>query len=80
MSTDSKQSFVLRDAYIELYKLIKLESLANSGGEAKTMIAGEEVKVNGLVETRKRRKLIPGDAVEVGGATIKIQGPNAQSS
>ena len=71
---DSKQCFVLRDTYIELYKLIKLENLANSGGEAKAMIADGQIKVNGLVETRKRRKLIAEDEVEVDGATIEIQG------
>ena len=75
---DSKQCVVLRDTYIELYKLIKLENLANSGGEAKAMIADGQIKVNGLVETRKRRKLIAEDKVEVGGATIEIQGPKTK--
>ena len=78
MSMDSNQPFVLRDTYIELYKLIKLENLANSGGEAKAMIADGQIKVNGLVETRKRRKLIAEDKVEVGGATIEIQGPKTK--
>ena len=31
------------------------------------MIQSGDVKVNGEVETRRRRKLIVGDAIEVGG-------------
>ena len=48
----------------ELYKLLKFEGLASSGGEAKTLIAGGLVKVNGEVETRKRKKIVAGDVVE----------------
>jgi ribosome-associated protein len=37
-----------------------------SGGEAKVLIQGGEVRVNGEVETRRGRKLQRGDVVEVG--------------
>lgn len=49
---------------IELYKLLKLESLASSGGEAKQMIADGLVQVNSEPESRKRRKMIHGDIIE----------------
>ncbi len=49
---------------IELYKLLKFESLASSGGEAKQMIADGLVQVNGEPELRKRRKMIHGDMIE----------------
>ena len=55
--------FELRTEYIELYKILKLESLASSGGTAKLYIADGLVKVNGKVETRKRRKIIIGDSI-----------------
>jgi len=51
---------------VELFKLIKFEGLAQSGGEAKKMIEDETVYVNGEVETRKRKKIVAGDIIKVG--------------
>ncbi|MCI5222845.1 MAG: RNA-binding S4 domain-containing protein [Candidatus Electrothrix sp. AR4] len=62
----------IRDAYIELYKLLKLENIAASGGEAKYMISEGLVRVNGAVETRKRRKTIADDIVECEGSRILV--------
>ncbi len=50
--------------YIELYKLIKRENIAASGGEAKHLVSEGYVSVNGEIETRKRRKIRTGDVVE----------------
>ena len=50
-----------------LDQFLKLSSIAGTGGQAKVMIQGGEVKVNGTVETRRRRKLVAGDVVEVEG-------------
>ena len=58
---------------VELYKLIKFVGMAASGGEAKAMIAEGQVLVNGLVETRKRRKLMSGDTVELGGIRVQVR-------
>ena len=58
--------------YIELYKILKLENIAASGGEAKYLISEGLVRVNGLVETRKRRKTAAGDIVEYNGEQIMI--------
>lgn len=49
---------------VELYKLLKFESMVLSGGEAKHAIADGLVKLNGVVETQKRKKLMAGDVVE----------------
>lgn len=59
------KTFTLRpdDEFIELNKLLKLESLVQSGGHAKVVINDGQVKVNGEVELRKRKKLRPGDIV-----------------
>jgi ribosome-associated protein len=57
---------------IELYQLLKLADLAASGGEAKFAIARGEVRVNGQVETRKRKKIVAGDLVEFAGVQIRI--------
>jgi ribosome-associated protein len=50
-----------------LDQFLKLHNVVESGGHAKLMIQGGEVKVNGAVETRRRKKLSPGDVVEVAG-------------
>jgi len=54
----------LREQPVELYKLLKFEGLASSGGEAKALIANGHVLVNGEVETRKRKKIVSGDVIE----------------
>jgi ribosome-associated protein len=58
---------------VELYKLLKFESMVSSGGEAKYVIAEGLVLVNGEVETRKRKKIVSGDIVEFGNEQIRIQ-------
>ncbi len=50
---------------IELYKLLKFESMVASGGEAKFDIAEGLVLLNGQVETRKRKKIVAGDVVQM---------------
>ena len=62
----------IRDSYIELYKILKRENMAASGGEAKYMISEGMVQVNGEVELRKRRKTVAGDAVEGNGERVMV--------
>lgn len=57
---------------IELYKVLKIENMAASGGEAKNVIAQGLVLVNGVVETRKRKKIVNNDIIEFNGENIKI--------
>ncbi len=58
---------------VELFKLLKFEGMASSGGEAKFFIAEGNVLVNGEVETRKRKKIISGDVVELGEEKIQVR-------
>lgn len=58
--------------YITLQQALKLGDLVETGGEAKRRIQGGEVLVNGETETRRRRKLYPGDRVELDGCEIQI--------
>ncbi len=58
--------------HIALNNLLKLKHLVGTGGEANIRISNGEVKVNGAVETRKRKKLRAGDVVEFGKTTIDI--------
>lgn len=64
--------FRLEGEFIELNVLLKLLALAPSGGGAKARIARGEVRVNGLSETRIRRKLRAGDVVHVGAKCVRI--------
>lgn len=57
---------------IELYKILKFEGLVASGGEAKAAIAEGLVLVNGVIETRKRKKIVAGDIIEFGQEKIHI--------
>jgi len=58
---------------VELYKLMKFEGLASSGGEAKVIISEGLVRVNGEVETRKRRKMLAGDVLELAGEQFRVK-------
>lgn len=57
---------------VELYKVLKFEGLAESGGAAKMMIDNGNVKVNGAVETQRRKKIMGGDKIEFNGETLNI--------
>jgi ribosome-associated protein len=57
---------------IALGQALKASNLVGSGGEAKVLIQGGEVRVNGEVETRRGRKLQRGDVVEVGDERLEI--------
>ena len=46
--------------------------VAPTGGQAKLMIQGGDVQVNGTLETRRGRKLVSGDRVTVGGQTFDV--------
>ena len=58
---------------VELYKILKFEGMASSGGEAKLVIEQGLVKVNGAVETRKRKKIVSGDVIEFSSDKITIK-------
>jgi ribosome-associated protein len=58
--------------FVELYKVLKFEGLAQSGGQAKSVIANGEVTVNGEIETRKRKKLVAGDIIKFDQQELRI--------
>lgn len=66
------EDFEVRGEFIELYKLLKAEGLAATGGEAKLLIDQRLVSVDGVIETRRRCKLRPGQLVQYGDITIRI--------
>ena len=57
---------------VALYKILKFEGVVASGGEAKSVIDAGQVAVNGVVETRKRKKIVSGDIIEFMNEKLKI--------
>jgi len=60
-------------SYIKLDSFLKAVDAASSGGEAKFLITGGKVFVNGETELRRGRKLYPGDLVEVEGKRFFVE-------
>lgn len=61
------------DQFIKLDQFLKWVGVAATGGEAKLMIQGGEVRVNGEIETRRSRKLFSGDSVMVQGESYRVE-------
>ena len=61
MSMETSENVLRLDAFLQL------KGLVGSGGQAKVVIQGGDVKVNGEQETRRGKKLQPGDAVSFAG-------------
>lgn len=59
--------------YIQLNQLLKLMNLVDSGGEANQVITSGFVKVNGVIELQKRKKLFPGDRIMFNDQETEIQ-------
>ena len=57
---------------MKLDQFLKYQGLAATGGEAKLRIQRGDVRVNGLIETRRGRQLALGDAVSVDGREMIV--------
>lgn len=66
----------IRDEFIKLGQLLKLANLVESGVVAKEVIADGLVKYNGEVETRRGKKVYPGDIVEFDGESVTVTNDN----
>jgi ribosome-associated protein len=62
----------IRDQSIRLGQFLKLANLIDSGSDAKELMIQGAVTVNGEVETRRGRQLVPGDVVALGGAVSRV--------
>lgn len=56
-----------------LQDFLKCSGLVQTGGEAKFRIQGGEVRLNGMIETRRRKKLYVGDVVEYAGHRLEVK-------
>ena len=64
--------FQLKGEFIALCDLLKIEGIANSGGQGKAFVAEGLVTVDGEIELRKTAKIRKGQLVECLGQTIKV--------
>lgn len=66
------QEIKVRDKFIKLGQALKAADLVSSGVEAKIVVQDGQVEVNGEVDTRRGRKLVPGDVITFDGKSVKI--------
>jgi ribosome-associated protein len=62
----------IRDESIRLGQFLKLANLIDTGSDAKELMIQGQVTVNGDVETRRGRQLVPGDVVSLGGVEARV--------
>lgn len=72
-SSSTPRPVKVRAVPIELAQLIKFSGLIGSGGEVKTAIKDGEVLLNGVVETRRGKKLAAGDRVTIRNQTVIVE-------
>ena len=61
------KKIILSKQPVELFKILKIEGMAGTGGEAKMLIADSQVMVNGAKEIRKRKQIVADDVIEFDG-------------
>ena len=59
--------------YITLGQFLKLADIIQSGGEAKSFLAQNEVEIDGISDNRRGRKLRGGEIIEILGQTYEIK-------
>ena len=59
--------------YITLGQFLKLADIIQSGGEAKSFLAQNEVEIDGISDNRRGRKLRGGEIIEVLGQKYEIK-------
>ncbi|MFL6061572.1 MAG: RNA-binding S4 domain-containing protein [Marmoricola sp.] len=62
----------IRDDAIRLGQLLKLADFIDQGSDARELLLQGRVLVNGEVETRRGRQVVPGETVTVDGQTVGI--------
>lgn len=64
--------FQLRGEFIALCDLLKTTGTAESGGEAKALVAAGKVRVDNQLELRKSAKIRAGQVVNCAGRLIRV--------
>ena len=64
---------VINTDYITLGQFLKLADIIQSGGEAKSFLAENEVEIDGITDNRRGRKLRGGEIIEILGQKYEIK-------
>lgn len=67
------QRVSIRTEFIKLDSLLKYVGLTDTGGFAKELIQGGQVKVNGEICTMRGKKIRSGDVVETGEYRLTVE-------
>lgn len=62
----------IQDERIRLGQFLKLAGLIEVGGDAKAVLGAALVEVNGTLERRRGRQLVPGDVVSLRGEHVRV--------
>ena len=60
-----KENIAITTDFITMDKLLKFSGVADTGGQAFLMVEDGIVKLNGKLVTEKRKKVFPGDVVNI---------------
>ena len=60
-----KETVAIITEFITMYKLLKFSGVADTGGQAFLMVEDGIIKLNGKQVTEKRKKVFPGDVVNI---------------
>ncbi|WP_299448521.1 RNA-binding S4 domain-containing protein [uncultured Phascolarctobacterium sp.] len=60
-----KENVTITTEFITMDKLLKFSGVADTGGQAFLMVEDGVVKLNGKTITEKRKKVFPGDIVNI---------------
>ena len=60
-----KENVTIITEFITMDKLLKFSGVADTGGQAFLMVEDGIIKLNGNLVTEKRKKVFPGDVVNI---------------
>ncbi len=60
-----KETVAIITEFITMDKLLKFSGVADTGGQAFLMVEDGIIKLNGKLVTEKRKKVFPGDVVNI---------------
>ncbi|MGM9570311.1 MAG: RNA-binding S4 domain-containing protein [Phascolarctobacterium sp.] len=60
-----KENITIITDFITMDKLLKFSGVADTGGQAFIMVEEGIIKLNGKLVTEKRKKVFPGDVVNI---------------
>lgn len=66
------ETFILKKEFITLGQLVKACGFIASGGDAKSYLVDHPVKVNKILKSTRKTKVVNGDIVEIENCIYKV--------